>query len=912
MASLIVQENGAPRTKPAVNGEEITIQAPCDCSAVTGVMIAGVVFPFYDACGNNVSNIDGKFGSGSLIRVMIDTINTRSYILNQASPVEKFHAAHHAAGGDDPITPTAIGAQNRLAWVTETGIDAMFSGTYSGTEDESAEASSEVLAAIADLQEQVGELEDEIREVAENVTGESCDCSKYDVMASAEAARQSAEAASQSAENARQNAIAAGGLATQAVASANLADQRATEAERYAARAEQTIGKTSYIGDDGNWYEWDALQNDFTNTGVRAQGEKGDAGATGPQGPQGEPGAKGDTGAAGKDGADGAKGDKGDKGDTGAAGKDGADGATIFWCNKATTGTNVGATYIIEYDTLENYDKTPKVGDFIICSNGFLYKVVDVDSQLARVYAVCLQKLRGEKGEKGEKGETGAAGKDGADGAKGDKGDTGESGYSIFYAEDSFGRDIGTYYSMMYADIETNGRDIKIGDIIITTGGYICRVTNLLESMCAILCEASIKGAQGEKGKTGAAGADGADGISCTHSWNGTTLTVTSASGTSSADLKGEKGDKGETGAQGEKGETGAAGFSIFCGHNSHDRDIGDHFSIMYADIETNDRDVKEGDIIITTGGYVCRVVHLMDSMCALVCEASIKGAQGEKGQDYVLTEADKTEIAEQAAELVEVPESGAAQSDWNANEGEAGHVLNRTHWVKYAELLPPTVAIPSGSETGEVLIASVIEGVLVGDTYTVNYNGTNYECVGADLSDLMPGAVSLGDVGVFETGEPTGTHPFCMIVLPADVATEMGAGATIFPLDGASSVTVSISGEIIHKLDPKFINSEVFTVVAKATLYADKLNVFYRSASYQATLAKVLEPNTLVQAKVFVYVNADDAQPVMCQAFYYGSSGADSGESYLSFFSAHNSTNDKSFMLQGFRFYESGGVEFN
>lgn len=275
MASLIVQENGAPRTKPAVNGEEITIQAPCDCSAVTGVMIAGVVFPFYDACGNNVSNIDGKFGSGSLIRVMIDTINTRSYILNQASPVEKFHAAHHAAGGDDPITPTAIGAQNRLAWVTETSIDAMFSGTYSGEEDESAEASSAVLAAIADLQEQVGELEDEIREVAENVTGEPCDCSKYDAIASAEAARQSAEAASQSAESARQNAIAAGGLATQAVASANLADQRATETERYAARAEQAIGKTSYIGDDGNWYEWDVLQNDFTNTGVRAQGDPG-------------------------------------------------------------------------------------------------------------------------------------------------------------------------------------------------------------------------------------------------------------------------------------------------------------------------------------------------------------------------------------------------------------------------------------------------------------------------------------------------------------------------------------------------------------------------------------------------------------------------------------------------------------
>lgn len=38
---------------------------------------------------------------------------------------------------------------------------------------------------------------------------------------------------------------------------------------------------------------------------------------------------------------------------------------------------------------------------------------------------------------------------------------------------------------------------------------------------------------------------DGEDGVSATHKWNGTVLTVTSASGTSSADLKGNKGDSG-------------------------------------------------------------------------------------------------------------------------------------------------------------------------------------------------------------------------------------------------------------------------------------------------------------------------------------------------------------------------------
>ena len=64
----------------------------------------------------------------------------------------------------------------------------------------------------------------------------------------------------------------------------------------------------------------------------------------------------------------------------------------------------------------------------------------------------------------------------------------------------------------------------------------------------------------GADGKDGKDGTDGKDGMPATHSWNGTVLTITSASGTSSADLKGEKGDKGESGAVGAKGDKGDKG----------------------------------------------------------------------------------------------------------------------------------------------------------------------------------------------------------------------------------------------------------------------------------------------------------------------------------------------------------------
>jgi hypothetical protein len=106
MAYLIIQENGNPRLTPPVNGEELTIQAPCDCSAVEGVQINNVSFPFYDAAGNSIVDIRNKFSTGSLIRVMIDTVNARAYILNSACSKPSAH--NHPAS---EITAGTFGGQ---------------------------------------------------------------------------------------------------------------------------------------------------------------------------------------------------------------------------------------------------------------------------------------------------------------------------------------------------------------------------------------------------------------------------------------------------------------------------------------------------------------------------------------------------------------------------------------------------------------------------------------------------------------------------------------------------------------------------------------------------------------------------------------------------------------------------------
>lgn len=188
-----------------------------------------------------------------------------------------------------------------------------------------------------------------------------------------------------------------------------------------------------------------------------------------------------------------------------------------------------------------------------------------------------------------------------------------------------------------------------------------------------------------------------------------------------------------------------------------------------------------------------------------------------------------------------------------------------------------------------------------VGKTYTVIYNGTPYECVcQAAPAGLIndPDAVAMGNfavVGGANTGEP-----FAMLISNAFEEVD------IIDLSGAEYVTVGIMGEVYHKITPKFLpDDKTFTIVVKATISDSGVDIFSVSCSYKTAFAKAMEPNTFVQAKLLVYVNADAEEPFMFQSFYFGITGA----SYLYFFSAHNNTNDDSSMLTGVRFYEDGTI---
>lgn len=75
-----------------------------------------------------------------------------------------------------------------------------------------------------------------------------------------------------------QDAVEAKNLAEAAHIAAELSVEKASQAStseanarNYATKAEEAVGKTSYIGENGNWYAWDSLRCEFYDTGIKAQ-----------------------------------------------------------------------------------------------------------------------------------------------------------------------------------------------------------------------------------------------------------------------------------------------------------------------------------------------------------------------------------------------------------------------------------------------------------------------------------------------------------------------------------------------------------------------------------------------------------------------------------------------------------------
>lgn len=322
------------------------------------------------------------------------------------------------------------------------------------------------------------------------------------------------------------------------------------------------------------------------------KGEKGDMGEKGDTGSQGP---KGEPGSQGPKGETGPQGEQGPKGETGATGAEGPRGATGETGPKGEPGE------------------------------------------------------KGEKGDKGDTGEQGPKGENGAQGPKGETGPQGPAGPTGPKGETGTGFTVKGYYgsaSALQASVENPeiGDAYGVGaaapyDIYIYDG-----VTN------AWVNNGPLQGAKGDKGDPGEQGPKGEPGE------------------------KGEKGDKGDTGATGPQGENGPQGPAGEPGKDGTDGKDGapgaDGYSPSASVAETD----TGATITITdkTGTTTATIKNGKDGADGAPGKDGTNGADGApgrdgtngtdgkdgktpvKGTDY-FTEADKQEIAEDAAALVDV-----------------------------------------------------------------------------------------------------------------------------------------------------------------------------------------------------------------------------------------------------------------
>ena len=160
------------------------------------------------------------------------------------------------------------------------------------------------------------------------------------------------------------------------------------------------------------------------------------------------------------------------------------------------------------------------------------------------------------------------------------------------------------------------------------------------------------------------------------------------------------------------------------------------------------------------------------------------KGDPGDAGQDYVLTDADKAEIAEEAAKLATPSTGGNANIDVTAEVGqtivvkevdangkptawESADYQERTHWKTrdIVEIIPFTTITPEFNSGFQLNVAMTNPFELTeGDVYTVFFDGDGHNCTAKAGSDPMP-FIGIGNLA-FVGGEDTG-EPFLVVNIP-------------------------------------------------------------------------------------------------------------------------------------------------
>jgi hypothetical protein len=149
---------------------------------------------------------------------------------------------------------------------------------------------------------------------------------------------------------------------------------------------------------------------------------------------------------------------------------------------------------------------------------------------------------------------------------------------------------------------------------------------------------------------------------------------------------------------------------------------------------------------------------------------------------------------------VVEEVDASGKPTKWKAAEYQP-----RTHWTENATILPETVVeVDPDAGMGLIPVDFTVEG---DKKYTVKYNGVDYavECTVAEDGMFMGNIGSLGES--FED-LPVTNAPFALMygAIEEDDEGNQIYGWVIVPLDGSSTVTLSVAKLVYHTIPNAYL----------------------------------------------------------------------------------------------------------
>ena len=120
-----------------------------------------------------------------------------------------------------------------------------------------------------------------------------------------------------------------------------------------------------------------------------------------------------------------------------------------------------------------------------------------------------------------------------------------------------------------------------------------------------------------------------------------------------------------------------------------------------------------------------------------------------------------------------------------------------------FVEILPSTMLEPADPDPDmPMYVMQMTTAIENGVTYTVNWNGVEYQCTSVEMNDDGDQFIMLGNLGMSGEAPDTG-EPFFFGYVPSE------GTAMCYALDGSQTLTISIGvgGVIYHKLPAEYID---------------------------------------------------------------------------------------------------------